>query len=199
VHFNIQQYGYPGIFFAFLLEMVGIPFPGETILTLSGMQWKQGTFSFMPLVLVTLSGTLIGSNFAYMIGRFLGRNFILRFGKYVGITNKKFNTADEKFKKYSVLVVFGGKSVAGIRVFSAYLAGINRMSFWKFTFYNSTGTLLWIIVFILLGRYANIFWEQYHHFLQNQLLLLIFLIIFLVMITTVLMIKQHRTKKIKSM
>nr|WP_243449967.1 DedA family protein [Neobacillus terrae] len=175
--------------------MVGVPFPGETILTLSGIQWKQGTFSFMPLILVTLSGTLIGSNIAYMIGRFLGRSFILRFGKYVGITDKKFNTADEKFKKYSVLLVFGGKFVAGIRVFSAYLAGINRMCFWKFTFYNSTGTLLWIIVFILLGRYANIFWGQYHHLF----LLLIILIILLGMITTVIFIKQHRTKKIKSM
>ena len=170
MHFNIQhffqQYGYPGIFFAFLLEMVGIPFPGETILTLSGIEWKQGTFSLIPLIIAALAGNIIGSTISYIVGRFFGRTVILRFGKYVGITEKKFKAADEKFNKYRVPVVFLGKFIAGIRVYAAYLAGINRMNFWKYSFYNAIGSLLWIFVFIVFGRYVDFVWHRYHQIFE---------------------------------
>jgi membrane protein DedA with SNARE-associated domain len=185
MHFNLQhllqQYGYSGVFFAFLLEMVGIPFPGETILTLSGIEWKRGTLSLFPLVIGALAGNIIGSTISYTIGRFLGRTFILRFGKFIGITHKKFNAADDKFNKYRVPVVFFGKFIAGIRVYAAYLAGINRMDFFKFSFYNAFGSLLWILVFIIFGRYIDVVWQQYHHILL-QLLLSILVILLIALI-----------------
>jgi len=51
MHFDLQQiihtYGYVGIAGALFLEMIGIPFPGETLLTLSGIEWAIGTFSLL--------------------------------------------------------------------------------------------------------------------------------------------------------
>lgn len=177
MHFNIyhllHQYGYQGIFFAFLFEMIGIPFPGETILTFSGIEWKKGTFSLVPLIMTAWAGNIIGSTISYLIGRFLGRNVILRFGKAVGITEKKLQAADEKFNRYRVLVVLFGKFIAGIRVLAAYLAGINRMDFWKFSLYNAAGSFLWVIVFIVLGRYIEVAWQHYHHFLYPFLWLIV--------------------------
>lgn len=38
VHNLIHHNGYLGICVALLLEMLGVPFPGETILTLSGVE-----------------------------------------------------------------------------------------------------------------------------------------------------------------
>jgi membrane protein DedA with SNARE-associated domain len=174
MHFNIQhflqQYGYSGVFFAFLLEMVGFPFPGDTMLTLLGIEWKQGIFSFIPLVTASFAGNIVGSTISYITGRFVGHTVILRLVKYVGITEKKFKAADEKFNKYRVPVVFFGKFIAGIRVYAAYLAGINRMNFWKYSFYNATGSLLWICVFIVFGRYVDFVWHRYHQIFWQFLL-----------------------------
>jgi membrane protein DedA with SNARE-associated domain len=196
MHFNIQhllqQYGYQGVLFALLLEMIGVPFPGETILTLSGIEWKQGTFSLLPLIIVAWIGNIIGSTISYIIGRFLGRTVILRFGKYVGITEEKFNTADKRFNKYRVPVVFWGKFIAGIRVLVAYLAGINRMDFWKFSFYNATGSLLWILVFIIFGRYVDIAWQRYHQTF-HQILLPIIVILLIVLIAVFVKKRSKRS------
>ncbi|UOF90280.1 DedA family protein [Fodinisporobacter ferrooxydans] len=181
MHFNIQhiiqQFGYWGIFFTLLLEMIGVPFPGETILTLSGIEWQQGTFSLLPLLLVTLAGNIIGSTISYMIGRYLGRSVILRFGKFVGITEQRFHSAEAKFQKYTGIVVFFGKFIAGIRVLTAYLAGINRMSFWLFSVYNAIGSLIWCVVFIMLGSYVEIAWQRYHLILHQLIVPILILIV----------------------
>lgn len=195
MHFNIhhllQQYGYWGILFALLIEMVGVPFPSETILTLSGIEWQQGTFSLFPLIIVALAGNIIGSTISYTIGRFLGRTVILRFGKFVGITEQKLNAADEKFNKYRVAVVFFGKFIAGIRVLAAYLAGINRMNFWEFSVYNAIGSLLWVLVFIVFGRYVDIAWHR-HHQIHHQF---IFSIIVILLIAFIALFFKRRLKK----
>ena len=195
MHFNIQhflqQYGYSGVFFAFLLEMVGFPFPGDTMLTLLGIEWKQGVFSFIPLVTASLAGNIVGSTISYITGRLVGHIVILRLVKYVGITEKKFKAADEKFNKYRVQVVLLGKFISGIRIFAAYLAGINRMNFWKYSFYNAVGSLLWILVFIVFGRYVDFIWHSYHKTVKQFLLL----IIIILLIAFIVMFFKRRLKR----
>ena len=93
MHLHIQallhHYGYLGVFFILLMEMIGIPFPAETTLTISGFEWTQGVFRLVPLLLAASIGNIFGSTIAYGIGRFLGRPVIVRFGKYIGITNER--------------------------------------------------------------------------------------------------------------
>jgi membrane protein DedA with SNARE-associated domain len=195
MHFNIQhflqQYGYSGVFFAFLLEMVGFPFPGDTMLTLLGIEWKQGIFSFIPLVTASFAGNIVGSTISYITGRFVGHTVILRLVKYVGITEKKFKAADEKFNKHRAQVVLFGKFISGVRIFAAYLAGINRMNFWKYSFYNAVGSLLWILVYIVFGEYVDFIWHRYHKTVMQFLLLLIIILL----IAFIVMFFKRRLKR----
>lgn len=173
MHFDIQlfisHYGYFGIFAVLLLEVVGIPFPAETTLTLSGIEWTNGVFSLVPLLLVAALGNIIGSSIAFVIGRYLGRPVIVRYGKYVGITDERLNKANDTFAKYRTSVVIFSKFIAGIRVLVPYLAGMNRMSFPLFTLYNAISALAWSATFIVLGKYIGIVWTRYHHVLQPYL------------------------------
>jgi membrane protein DedA with SNARE-associated domain len=166
----IKHYGYGGIFVFLLLEMIGIPFPGETILTLSGIEWATGTFSLLPLLGVAISGNVIGSSIAYGIGWFLGRPVILRYGRLVGITDERLNKAEAKFKKYRIPIILFSKFIAGIRVLVPYLAGINSMSLVAFSIYNFISATLWSVVFIVLGRYLDIAWHRYHQVMHQFLL-----------------------------
>lgn len=75
MHFSLEtwihQFGYVGVFVILFFEMVGIPFPAETTLTLSGIEWMRGGFSLIPLLLAAGLGNIAGSTVAYAIGRFV--------------------------------------------------------------------------------------------------------------------------------
>jgi membrane protein DedA with SNARE-associated domain len=167
IHALIANYGYVGVTCILCLEMIGIPFPAETTLTVTGFAWSQGDFHFIPLLLSAVIGNLIGSTVAYWIGAWLGRPVVLRFGRYIGLTEARLNAAERKFQGYETIVVLIAKFIAGVRVAIPYLAGINRMSFALFTMVNTIGAILWAAVFILAGRYAGEAWARYHTYLHG--------------------------------
>ncbi len=165
----IQHFGYLGVFFIIFMEMVGIPFPAETTLTLSGIAWTRGLFALTPLLLTASLANILGSTAAYGIGYFLGRPVILRFGRYVGITEARLDAADHKFSRFRIPVVVFGKFIAGIRIIIPYLAGINRMPFWLFSVYNAVATVAWATLFILLGSTLDVLWTRYHGLIRHDL------------------------------
>jgi membrane protein DedA with SNARE-associated domain len=181
MHIHIQDllhhYGYWGIFFILLLEMVGIPFPAETTLTLSGIEWAKGVFSLLPLFGMAVFGNVVGSSIAYGVGRFLGRPVILRLGKFVGITDKRLDQAENTFSRYKILILVFSKFIAGIRVLVPYIAGINRMSFMLFSICNFVSAMIWCGVFIVFGRYLGFAWHRYHHVFHKFFLPILFILI----------------------
>lgn len=156
IQYWIHHYGYSGVFFILLLEMIGIPFPAETTLIISGFAWQKGIFSLPLLLFFASAGNIIGSMIAYTIGWYFGRPFVLRFGKHIGITNEKFDKLEEKFKKYGNWIVLFSKFIVGIRVLVPYLSGINRMPPTRFAVFNIVSATLWTSAFVLLGRYIQI-------------------------------------------
>jgi len=169
VHVMLQHYGYFGVFFVLLLEMVGIPFPAETTLTISGFEWSKGVFKLLPIVISAGLGNILGSTIAYWIGRLLGRPVVVRYGRYVGITNERLEKANHMFHKHQGWIVIIGKFIAGVRVLIPYLAGINQMNFTVFSIYNAISAFVWASAFIVLGRYIGIEWTKYHQVLHQYL------------------------------
>lgn len=174
MHFDVQaiigQYGYVGVFIALLIEMVGIPFPAETVLTLVGIEWTRGVFSLQYLLIAAVSGHFLGATIAFWLGRALGRPVLVRYGRRLGVTEDKLTKADAKFGRYRSLFVFISKFIAGVRVLVPYLAGINRMPIGLFLIWNAAGAVLWSAAFIVLGRYLGVAWDRYHLILHQLLL-----------------------------
>lgn len=199
MHFNIQMlihhYGYFGVFFMLLLEMLGIPFPAETTLTLSGIEWTHGIFKLIPLVIVASFGNITGSSIAYGIGRFFGRPFILRFGKYIGITKKRLDRTNQLFFKYQIPMILFGKFIAGIRVLIPYISGMNNISFVKFSLLNMFSAIIWAGSFIILGRYIGIEWSRYYQILHKYMFAAIALGIVLIVIYIGMKIRYRKNNR----
>lgn len=189
IHHFLHQYGYWGVLFVLLVEMIGIPFPAETTLTLSGIEWSSGVFKIVPLIIAAVAGNIIGSSIAYGIGRLLGRPFIVRFGKYVGITSKRLDQANHIFYKNKSWIVIICKFIAGIRVLIPYLAGINKVNFVVFTILNAISAFLWVTLFVFLGRYVGIEWTRYHHVFHQYLVPGIIVIVLIIGIIVFLKIR----------
>lgn len=193
----ISQYGYIGVFFILLVENIGIPFPAETTLTISGFEWMKGAFSLIPLLLSAAIGNILGSTIAYSIGYYLGRPVIVRFGRYIGITSERLDVADKKFAKFRSTVVLFGKFIAGIRVLIPYLAGINRMPFILFSVYNAVSALAWAAFFIIIGRYIEVAWSHYHKVMHQYLVPSIIVVLLLVGIYIALKVRMKRRNELK--
>src|ERR671933_1999180 len=147
----IGQYGYLIVFFGVMLESIGVPLPGETILLASGFLVHQGALDLGDAITFGILGAVIGDQIGYWVGREGGRPFVLRWGRYVLITPERLGRAERFFTRHGGKAVFLARFVAGLRVFGALVAGISRMRWRTFFFYNALGGMLWATAAVTVG------------------------------------------------
>jgi membrane protein DedA with SNARE-associated domain/membrane-associated phospholipid phosphatase len=147
----IGQYGYLLVFFGVMLESAGVPLPGETILLASGALVQQGYLDLGHAIVFGILGAMIGDQIGYWVGRGGGRPFVLRWGRYVLVTPTRLERAEEFFERHGGKAVFLARFVLGLRVFGALVAGISRMRWRPFLFYNALGGAAWATAAVMVG------------------------------------------------
>src|SRR5215204_7489674 len=96
----IAQYGYLLVFFGVMLESIGIPLPGDTILIAAGAIAQQGHLDLGDAIIFGILGAVTGDQLGYWVGREGGRPFVLRWGRYVRITPERLSRAEEFFARH---------------------------------------------------------------------------------------------------
>ena len=152
---SVGQYGYLFVFFGVMLESAGVPLPGETILIASGILAQQGHLDVGDAILFGILGAVVGDQIGYWAGREGGRPFVLRWGRYVRITPERLARAEAFFARHGGKAVFLARFFAGFRVFGALVAGISRMRWGTFAFYNAFGGVVWATAVVLVGYFLG--------------------------------------------
>jgi membrane protein DedA with SNARE-associated domain len=147
----LLSYGLILLFGAVAIESAGIPVPGETALVTAAFLASQGHYSIVAVIAVAAAGAIIGDNVGYWIGREGGRNLLERWGPVRRYADKSLPPAERFFEKHGAKAVFFGRFIAFLRVTAAWLAGISRMTWWRFLLWNAAGGILWAIVISLLA------------------------------------------------
>src|SRR5918911_4564360 len=147
----ISHYGYLVVLFGVMAESAGVPLPGETILLAAGVLVQRGHLDLGDAIAYGILGAVIGDQIGYWVGREGGRPFILRWGRYVLITPERLARAEQFFQRHGGKAVFLARFVAGLRVFGALVAGISRMPWRTFLFYNAFGGAVWATAAVLVG------------------------------------------------
>ncbi len=143
------------VFLGVLLESTGIPLPGETILIAAGVMVQQGHLDLGDAMAFGILGAVIGDQIGYWVGREGGRPFVLRWGRYVKITPERLERAERFFVRHGGKAVFLARFVAGLRVFGALVAGVSRMHWSTFFFYNALGGVVWATAAVLVGYFLG--------------------------------------------
>jgi membrane protein DedA with SNARE-associated domain len=146
-----SQYGYLVVFFGVMLESVGVPLPGETILIAAGFLVHQGALDPSQTLVFGILGTVVGNQLGYWVGREGGRPFVLHRGRYVGITPERLIRVEAFFARHGGKAVFLARFVPGLRAFGALVAGISRMNWRVFFFYNFLAGVVWATSSVLVG------------------------------------------------
>ena len=149
-----REYGYGAIFTGVLLESIGLPLPGESLMIAAAIYAATTHhLDIFVLVMLAAAGAICGDQIGYLIGRWIGYRALTRWGRKLGLTEDRLDLGRFLFRKYGGAVVFCGRFVAVLRTFAAVLAGANRMPWHSFLLWNSLGGIGWTSLYVF-GAYG---------------------------------------------
>ena len=106
---------------------MGIPVPGETALIAAALLAHDGQMDIGTLVrLLASAAAIIGDNVGFAVGRRYGRRLILVPGPLHNHRLKVLEHGEPFFAKHGPKAVFLGRWVSGLRIASAWLAGVEQ-------------------------------------------------------------------------
>jgi len=147
----VEHSPYIGIFILLILGEIGLPFPEDATLILSGFLIAQKVTKPLPTVIVVYCGLLLTDFSLYWVGKKYGRKVIehRRFRRI--LSAERLLTLEEKFKKWGIYVVFVGRHFLGIRAQIFLAAGVMRMSTLKFIMADAASAILTMTLMVGIG------------------------------------------------
>jgi len=139
----VVEAGYAGLAAVMAIEVVFPPIPSEIVLPFAGFQVAQGELAFVPALLASTLGAVLGALVLYAIARFGGRALVLRLHPLLRISERDLDRADGWFDRRAVLIVLFGRLVPGIRSLVSVPAGLSEMPLPTFIGATAAGALLW--------------------------------------------------------
>ncbi len=140
----IEHFPYLGLFVLLILGGMGLPFPEDATLLLSGFLIANEIIKPLPAFLVVYSGLLLTDFLLYSVGKKYGRKVVehKRFHKI--ISPGKISKIEETFRKWGSLVIFFGRHILGLRAQIFVVAGVMRMTPIKFLVADAISALFTI-------------------------------------------------------
>ena len=137
------------------LESSGVPVPGETALVSVSLLASQGHVQIELVIIIASAAAIIGDNVGYLIGRTGGRRLLERPGFMEKHRRAIIVHGEPFFEKHGPKAVFLGRWVAGLRIASAWLAGITKMRWRTFLLWNALGGIFWATTTALVAYYLG--------------------------------------------
>ena len=151
----IENYGLFFLFGIICLESAGLWMPGETALIAAGVYASKGHLSITAIILVATVAAIVGDNIGYWLGREVGRPLLHRYATLRRFADRVLPPAERFFARHGGKAVFLARFFGGVRVTGAWMAGITRMSWWRFLFWNALGGIVWAAAVGLIAFYAG--------------------------------------------
>ena len=142
-HF-FTSHGLPLLAVVVMLESFGFPLPGVTALIAFGVLASQGHYSIESVIVAAAAGAIVGDNLGYwLIGRAGGRKLFQRWSWLNRYADRVLPRAEGAMARYGGRAVFFGRFVSVLRYTVAWVAGLGRMPWGKFLFWNALGGIVW--------------------------------------------------------
>jgi membrane-associated protein len=186
------DWSYVIIFMIIFIEtgLVIFPFlPGDSLLFALGAFSAIGSFDVQLIIIVISAAAIIGDTVNYWVGNKIGpRVFYKDGGRFL---NKDYLLSTKEFyDKHGGKTIIIARFIPVIRTFAPFIAGVGRMYYPRFLFYNILGGLLWPLIFVLSGYFfGNI------PLIKKYFSLLIIAIVILSAIPLVIGAVRARTKR----
>ena len=150
---HIPHYGYVLIFIVAFLNNLGVPLPGETILLGAGFVLGKTADSLWQPVLAGTVACFLGGICAFWLGRRLGQGSVEKI-HWLHLTPERVKWPEQFFKRHGARTVFIARFIFLFPpVVVNLLAGMSKMPWRTFLFYNLTGSAAYATTYILIGYF----------------------------------------------
>lgn len=161
-HF-FRLYGYWTVLLITLLEGAGLPLPGETLLLFTGFVARKGDIHLSLAIAAAIAGSTAGESIGYLIGWLGGEAFLDTHRKRLLISTSVYEKSRAIFLKNAGWAIVAARFIAGFRELAGIVAGVFRMEFNAFIFYNLVGAIAWSIVMCAVGFLVGRSWRRLLH------------------------------------
>lgn len=136
--------------------------PGDSLLFVVGTMCGTGLLE-LPLAIGLMSAAAIAGNQTnYAIGRYFGPK-VFKWEQSRFFNRNAFLQAHDFYERYGGITLVVARFMPFVRTFAPFVAGVALMSRRKFTFYDVTGGLLWVVGVTLMGyAFGNVPWVQHN-------------------------------------
>jgi membrane protein DedA with SNARE-associated domain len=156
---HIPHYGYVLVFIVAFLNNLGVPLPGETILLGAGFVLAKTADSLWQPVVAGTMACILGGLIAFGLGRRLGHARLEKI-HWLHLTPERMQWPEQFFKRHGAKTVFIARFIFLFPpVVVNLLAGMSKMRWRTFLFYNVTGSAAYTTTYILIGYFLGKQWK----------------------------------------
>src|SRR5580704_9604141 len=164
----IADYGYWAVALALLCENAGIPVPGESALLLASiLAYSEHRLHLGWIIVVGTCAATLGDNIGYILGHYGGRPMLDRYERIFRISPTALKRGEDLFERYGAEAIFFARFIFGLRVLAGPLAGVLRMHWRKFAFFNFLGATLWVTTIAGAGYLFGQHWRTLLRVMQR--------------------------------
>ncbi len=147
----LTTYGYTAVFTCVLAEQLGVPVPATPVLIAVGALTGLGSINPFLAWLLAVAASLIGDSVWYYLGKARGMSVLRLLCKISLEPNSCVRRTNAAYSKHGTRWLLVAKFIPGVSTVAPPMAGVYKVSPWKFIAMDGAGAGLWAGVFIFAG------------------------------------------------
>jgi membrane protein DedA with SNARE-associated domain len=141
--------------------------PGESVLLLAGFFASPSAvvgqapppLQLEQVIAIAFAGAFAGDLVGYAIGRAAGRAIVRRFGRFILLPERKLPVLERYFTQYGGRAILLGRFAPFLRSVRTLVAGIARMSVWRFLVFDLLAAAAWAAAIPSIGFLLGESWH----------------------------------------
>ena len=185
----IQQYGiltYLILFLIIFIEtgLVIMPFlPGDSLIFIVGTFAAAGYLNVFILFILLSAAAILGDTINYWIGFHFGKHV---FEKSRLFKQSYYDKTQRFYEKYGGKTIIIARFVPIVRTFAPFVAGVAKMNYKRFLYYNVFGAIAWVALFLFAGYFFGSI-----QYVQDNLTIITYIIIVVSFIPPLVEFARH--------
>lgn len=138
------------LFLFSFIENVFPPSPSDLVVVVGGSLVSTGVIHFIPTILFTTFGSVIGFMVLFYFGSTVDRK-VVHAGKYKYIPYETLEKVESWFKKYGYYIILINRFLPGTRSVISFFGGMSNLDVRKTIVLATISALVWNAIIIYLG------------------------------------------------
>lgn len=142
---------YVALFLFSYIENIFPPSPSDLVVVVGGSLVATGSISFIPTLILTTMGSVLGFLTLYFIGAQFDKK-IIKAGKIRFISIEGIEKVEAWFSKYGYWVILINRFLPGTRSVVSFFAGLSRLEVKKIVILSTISAFAWNAIILYLGN-----------------------------------------------